>query len=126
GCARPILTRLGVEILQKYDWPGNIRELRNVIERAVILAEGGPIAFDVPVNGASIDLGALKQTSKERGEAEFLAEAEVRRADASNMFVVMEKRGWKIKGGDGAGRLLGVKPATLISRIKRMGLVRPI
>ena len=71
GCARPILTRLGVEILQKYDWPGNIRELRNVIERAVILAQGGPIAFDVPVNGASIDLAALKQTSNEREEAEI-------------------------------------------------------
>jgi hydrogenase-4 transcriptional activator len=41
--ARPILTRLGVEILQKYDWPGNIRELRNVIERAAILAQGGPM-----------------------------------------------------------------------------------
>jgi transcriptional regulator with GAF, ATPase, and Fis domain len=40
GCARPVLTRLGVEVLQKYDWPGNIRELRNVIERAVILAQG--------------------------------------------------------------------------------------
>src|ERR1700720_3294706 len=59
GCARPILTRLGVEILQKYNWPGNIRELRNVIERAAILAQGGPIAFDVHLNGASIDLAAL-------------------------------------------------------------------
>jgi transcriptional regulator with GAF, ATPase, and Fis domain len=74
GCARPILTRLGVEILQQYDWPGNIRELRNVIERAVILAQGGPIAFDVPVNGASIDLAALKQTSNGREEAEFLTD----------------------------------------------------
>jgi transcriptional regulator with GAF, ATPase, and Fis domain len=42
NCARPILT-LGVENLQKYDWPGNIRELRNVIERAVILAKPGGI-----------------------------------------------------------------------------------
>jgi DNA-binding NtrC family response regulator len=58
GCARPILTRLGIETLQKYTWPGNIRELHNVIERAVILAQGGPIAFDVPMNGASIELPA--------------------------------------------------------------------
>jgi transcriptional regulator with GAF, ATPase, and Fis domain len=126
GCAKPILTRLGVENLQKYDWPGNIRELRNVIERAVILAQGGPITFDVPVNGASIDLAVLKQTSNEREEAEFLTEAEIRRRECENIFVVLEKTGWKIKGADGASRLLGMKPTTLISRIKRMGLVRPM
>src|SRR5215469_11003671 len=49
GCARPILTRLGVENLQKYDWPGNIRELRNVIERAAIFAQGSALEFDLPV-----------------------------------------------------------------------------
>jgi DNA-binding NtrC family response regulator len=126
GCARPILTRFGLEILQKYDWPGNIRELRNVIERAVILAQGGPIAFDIPVNGASIELAALKQTNNEREEAKFLTEAEVRRRECENIFVVLQKTGWKIKGADGAARLMGVKPTTLISRIKRMGLVRPV
>ena len=125
GCARPILTRPGVEILQKYDWPGNIRELRNVIERAVILAQGGPIAVDVPENGASIDLAALKQASNEREEAEFLTEAEIRHRECENIFVVLQKTGWKIKGAKGAARLLGVKPTTLISRMKRMGLVRP-
>jgi DNA-binding NtrC family response regulator len=126
GCARPILTRLGIETLQRYIWPGNIRELRNVIERAVILAQGGPIAFDVPMNGSSIELPALKQTSNEREEAELLTEAEIRRRDCENMFAVLQKAGWKIKGNDGAARLLGVKPTTLISRIKRLGLVRPV
>jgi transcriptional regulator with GAF, ATPase, and Fis domain len=125
GCARPMLTRLSVENLQKYTWPGNIRELRNVIERAVILAQGGPIAFDVPNNGASIELPALK-TSNEREEAEFLTEAQIRRRDCENIFAVLQKTDWKIKGDDGAARLLGVKPTTLISRIKRLGLVRPV
>jgi DNA-binding NtrC family response regulator len=126
GCARPILTRLGVEILQKYDWPGNIRELRNVIERSVILAQGGPIAFDVLGTGASIDLAPLKQPSSERKKSEFLTEAEIRRRECENMFVVLQKTGWKIKGADGAARLLGLKPTTLISRIKRLGLIRPV
>jgi transcriptional regulator with GAF, ATPase, and Fis domain len=126
GCAGPILTRRGVENLQKYAWPGNIRELRNVIERAVILAQGGPIAFDVPDNGASIELAAINRTSNEREEAEILTEAEIRRRECENIFVVLQKTGWKIKGADGAARLLGVKPTTLISRIKRMGLVRPV
>jgi transcriptional regulator with GAF, ATPase, and Fis domain len=126
GCARPILTRFGVANLQKYDWPGNIRELRNVIERAVILAQGGPMAFDFPVNSASIDLAALKQPSNEREEAEILTEAQIRHRECENIFVILQKTGWKIKGADGAARLLGVKPTTLISRIKRMGLVRPL
>jgi transcriptional regulator with GAF, ATPase, and Fis domain len=125
GCARPTLTRPGLEVLQNYDWPGNIRELRNVIERAVILAQGGPIEFDVPVNGTSIDLAALKQTSNEREGAGIFTEAEIRRRECENIFVVLQKTGWKIKGPDGAVRLLGLKPTTLISRIKRMGLARP-
>jgi transcriptional regulator with GAF, ATPase, and Fis domain len=126
GCPRPILTQVGLEILQKYDWPGNIRELRNVIERAVILAQGGPIDFEVPGDGPSVDLFASKQTSNEQEGTKILTEAEIRRRECENVFVVLQKTGWKIKGGDGAARLLGVKPTTLISRIKRMGLVRPV
>jgi transcriptional regulator of aromatic amino acid metabolism len=126
GCARPVLTQVGLEILQKYDWPGNIRELCNVIERAVILAQGGPIAFEVAVDGASVDLFASKQASNEQEGTKILTEAEIRRRECENILVVLQKTGWKIKGGDGAARLLGVKPTTLISRIKRMGLVRPV
>jgi transcriptional regulator with GAF, ATPase, and Fis domain len=78
------------------------------------------------VNGASIELAALKQTSDEREEAEFLTEAEMRHRESENLFAVLQKTGWKIKGADGVARLLGVKPTTLISRIKRMGLDRPV
>ena len=46
-CQRPRLTRAGIETLQCYDWPGNIRELRNVIERATIFARGGALEFDL-------------------------------------------------------------------------------
>ena len=44
-------TRAAVTQLQSYDWPGNVRELRNVIERAVILARGGALEFDLPITG---------------------------------------------------------------------------
>jgi transcriptional regulator with GAF, ATPase, and Fis domain len=77
------------------------------------------------VKGTSIDLAVLQQTSNERQGGEFLTEAESRRRDCENMFAVLQKTGWKIKGADGAARLLGLKPTTLISRIKRLGLVRP-
>jgi transcriptional regulator with GAF, ATPase, and Fis domain len=48
-CAKPRLTRAAVTQLQSYDWPGNVRELRNVVERAVILARGGALEFDLPI-----------------------------------------------------------------------------
>ena len=48
-CPKPRLTAAGIATLQYYDWPGNIRELRNVIERAAILARGGPLEFDLPI-----------------------------------------------------------------------------
>jgi transcriptional regulator with GAF, ATPase, and Fis domain len=68
----------------------------------------------------------IAKPSNEREEAEFLTEAEIRRRECVNILVVLQKTGWKIKGTDGAAHLLGVKPTTLISRIKRMGLVRPV
>jgi hypothetical protein len=54
--------------------------------------------FDVPVNGGLVDLPALKQTSNEREEAKFLTEAEIRRRECQNIFLVLQKTGWKIKG----------------------------
>jgi transcriptional regulator with GAF, ATPase, and Fis domain len=59
------------------------------------------------------------------GEAEYLTHAEMRRRERENLFVVLQKTGWRIKGVDGAAELLGVKPTTLISRIEKMGLKRP-
>jgi transcriptional regulator with GAF, ATPase, and Fis domain len=49
GCPKPRLTRAGIAKLQNYHWPGNIRELRNVIERASIISRGGTLDFDLPV-----------------------------------------------------------------------------
>jgi transcriptional regulator with GAF, ATPase, and Fis domain len=78
------------------------------------------------VDDAPANLPALKGTSNEREKSEFLTEAEIRRRECENIFVVLQKTGWKIKGADGAARLLGLKPTTLISRIKRLGLIRPV
>src|SRR4029077_9608908 len=52
-CPKPRLTRAGIVKLQSYDWPGNIRELRNVIERAVIISRGGPLDFDLAVTNSA-------------------------------------------------------------------------
>jgi DNA-binding NtrC family response regulator len=125
GCPRPRLTRAGIETLQGYDWPGNIRELRNVIERAVIFARGGALEFDVPGTGSPVDLTSFERLDVGQAEPEYLTESEMRRRERANLFVVLQRTGWKIKGVDGAAELMGLKPTTLISRIEKLGLKRP-
>jgi len=127
GCPKPRLTRAGKETLQGYNWPGNIRELRNVIERAVIFARGGALEFDLPETGSSVDLTSFEPESGggDQAEPEYLTESEMRSRKRENLFAVLQKTGWKIKGVDGAAELLGVKPTTLMSRIEKLGLKRP-
>ena len=125
GCPKPRLTRAGIETLQGYDWPGNIRELRNVIERAVIFARGGALDFDVPGTGTSVDLSSLGPRKVDQSEPEYLTESEMRRRERDNLVAILHKAGWKVKGVDGAAELLGVKPNTLFARIEKMGLKRP-
>jgi transcriptional regulator with GAF, ATPase, and Fis domain len=98
-----------MEALQHYPWPGNIRELRNVIERAVILSEGSTLR--VPVGPAAGPVPDALPT---------LADAE-----RQHILAALEQTGWRIRGADGAAKLLGLKPTTLESRIKKLGLQRP-
>jgi transcriptional regulator with GAF, ATPase, and Fis domain len=124
GCEGSRLTRAGIIRLQGYDWPGNIRELRNVIERAVILARGGTLNFDLPTR-ESAPAVASSLLPPEAGAMEFLTEAELRRLEQENLLFVLGKTGWKIKGREGAAELLGLNVATLRSRIRKWGLKRP-
>ena len=125
GCPKPRLTRPGMETLLAYDWPGNIRELRNVIERAVICARGGMLEFDVPGFDDSIDPISPAPGDVDQAEPEYLTEIEMLSRQRQNLFAVMQKAGWKVKGVGGAAELLGVSPTTVFSRIEKMGLKRP-
>jgi transcriptional regulator with GAF, ATPase, and Fis domain len=124
-CPKPRLTRAGIAKLQSYHWPGNIRELRNVIERAVIISRGRVLDFDLPATEAA--LVPVRRVAREASdtEPEYLTEAELQRRERENLLIILEKANWKIKGADGAAELLGVNPATLLSRMKKMGLRRP-
>ena len=123
-CPKPRLTRAGLEQLKAYDWPGNIRELRNVIERAVILARGGPLQFQLPVDGYSGATSAPKHPDPTQGDVEIFTEIEMKQRERANLLAALNKTGWKIKGPGGASELLGVKPTTLLFRIRKMGLKR--
>ena len=112
--------------MQEYDWPGNVRELRNVIERAVILARGGPLHFDLSVTDPAASAPPLSARHPENNsETSFLTEAQMQRRERENLLVVLETAGWKVKGADGAAERMGLNPTTLLSRMKKMGLKKP-
>lgn len=124
-CVKPRLTQAGIAKLQSYDWPGNIRELRNVIERAVILARGGALDFALPFTGPSLPAARLAPSNSSSEQDNFLTEAELQRFERDNLMKVLEAANWKISGPDGAAELMGVKPTTLLSRIEKWGLKKP-
>ena len=118
----PKLTDAHLRLLRSYDWPGNVRELQNAAERSLILAQQGALRFDLPVT--ELPTPAPAPTIDDNG-ATILTDAELRQREQHNMLAALTKSGWKIHGQGGAAELLGVKPTTLISRIKKLGLKRP-
>jgi len=126
NCGDVRLTRGNVEQLQAYDWPGNVRELQNVIERAVILSQGGKLSFDLPAagSGGRCPPAAAVNRSALAGERVLTAD-ELRRLERDNIVRALEKVGHKVYGPGGAAELLQMRPTTLMSRIKALGIQRP-
>jgi DNA-binding NtrC family response regulator len=121
------LTQAHLVQLQGYDWPGNVRELQNRIERALILAENGVMYLDLPAVRNPAGIAAAPQSASVGSAcAEVLSDIEFRQRECGNVLAALNKTGWKIHGPGGTAELLGLKPTTLISRIKKFGLVREI
>ena len=91
-----------MEKLQRYTWPGNIRELRNSVERALILSEGRQLSFQLPEIISATPSTTLKD------------------AEYQHILSVLEKTRWRIKGPGGAAELLDMHPSTLFSTIRRL------
>ncbi len=106
GVARPRLNKHHLQELQNYDWPGNVRELQNVIERAVILARGRQLQFELPPRASRNGLlPDQKLTSDGEEDAELSLDELVVRERAI-VFKALERSRWKIYGADGAARSL--------------------
>ncbi len=107
------VSRQLMDALVAYAWPGNIRELENVIERAVILSKGPLLTFDEP-------LGRFAKSTPVADHDEKLETVE-----RVHIIKVLEETGWKLKGKGNAAERLGLNPSTLRSRISKLGITRP-
>jgi transcriptional regulator with GAF, ATPase, and Fis domain len=104
-----LITQDSMAALQRYAWPGNIRELRNVVERAMIVTPGSTLTIPLPAASARVTKSSLKLTDVEK----------------EHIRTVLNSTGWRIRGVNGAAECLGLKPTTLETRMAKLGLIRP-
>jgi PAS domain S-box-containing protein len=101
-----------MELLKTYAWPGNIRELEHVIERAVILSQG-----------PALELGDwMPKSAAASGAGPLVTLEEVERA---HIIHVLTQTNWRVSGEKGAAKILGLNPTTLEARMKKLGIARP-
>ncbi len=123
GAPTPQLTDAQTQTLRVYDWPGNVRELQNVIERAVILGRGGEMRLDQVL----VARGEHRRSSKPppappAANEEIVSDQEWRRRERANLIAALARTAGRIYGSGGAAELLGVKPSTLQSRLRALGI----
>lgn len=102
-----------IDALMLYDWPGNIRELENLVERALILSPGNTLAY-----------GSWIPAVKTAGPNGKPAVQKLNEVEKQHIISVLEKTNWKVSGEKGAAKILGINPTTLEARMKKMGIER--
>jgi PAS domain S-box-containing protein len=114
-----------LRVLETYSWPGNVRELQNVIERAVILGRESGLHFDLG-GSSGISSAPAPSAAPKQILTDGLSLADVKRFEKEIIIRALDRSGWKISGKDGAAAHLGLRPTTLTSRLKKLGLKRPV
>ncbi len=118
------LTPDNLRVLQNYWYPGNVRELQNMIERAVILSQCSMLHFSTP---QVIEQIAIKETPGLAPEQPILTYQELKKLERENIIRTLRETNYKIYGRGGAAEILGTKPTTLFSRIKALQIpMRPV
>jgi transcriptional regulator with GAF, ATPase, and Fis domain len=120
--AVPRVTQATLTQMTGHDWPGNVRELQNAVERAVILAQGGPLRFDPT---SSMSRPSPNDPPRSIEGSPILTREELKHRERESIAAALRETGGKIFGPGGAAERLGMKPTTLASRIKSLRLGRP-
>lgn len=116
------LSETDKDLLKAYNWPGNVRELQNLIERAVIVSNNGKLNWlnIIPSNTKT------QQTSDNGISEKILTSKELLAFEKENILKALKRTRWKISGNNGAAALLNMPATTLASKIKALGIERPI
>lgn len=104
------ISKNSLDHIHQYSWPGNVRELRNVIERAMIISNDRTLNFELP--GTSIHPPSIDFTLKE--------------CERRHIMGILKETYWRIRGPNGAAKILGLHPSTLYSKMKKLGIHRPV
>lgn len=116
------LTTQDKSLLSSYHWPGNVRELLNLIERAIIVSQNSIINWNAIIpkkDISSIDSPITSSTTKIHTAQEMI------HFERENILKALKQTRWKISGQNGAAQVLNLKPTTLASKIKALGIERP-
>jgi transcriptional regulator with GAF, ATPase, and Fis domain len=100
------IPKKNMDALKHHAWPGNIRELRNMIERAMIVNNGSTLVVDLPDSPSTITTRSLEEI------------------DRTHIISVLESTGWRVRGKNYAADILGIKPTTLEAKMKKLGIFR--
>ncbi len=111
--------------LKNYSWPGNVREMKNLMERAVILCRKSELNISQILDELLIFLDSEFPQLTESEKILVTKESDLRELNKSNILKALLATNWKISGARGAAELLGVKENTLWQRIKKLGLEKP-
>ena len=103
------IPKKSIEALKKCPWKGNIRELRNVIEQSMIITKGSTLEVQLP--------GIHAQNGN---QAVLLKDVE-----RNHILKILKQTGWRVRGNDGAAKIIGLKESTLRFRMKKLGIQRP-